>query len=137
MTSLHRPATLLACLAAITLSTQALAQTGASVQDPQDDTLDYQLTQPRGESFADRDRVLSELRDTMSNLANLMDKHAMMNQLQLRTIAIVVKKLSLNLLVLSQPMASTSAAATLSSISERNRQLNATIDELQAQLNDN
>jgi len=129
---------LLTCLLAMALFVQTRVHAASPVQHPHDTLLDDRLAQnDNGLSFAERDRILSELHDTMSNLTSLMDKHALMTQAQLQTTAEVVKRISIYLRVLSQPMASNNAANTIATIREHNSQLNDTIDELQAQLNDN
>jgi hypothetical protein len=138
MVSPRRPATLFLCLVTMTCSVKARAQSEIDLQN--DLTKHFNASsavQPHSITFAERDRVLAELHDTMSNLTNLMDKHAMMTSLQLRTIAGIVRKLSQNIQALSQPLANIDAATTLATIRENNRRLNATIDELQAELNEN
>lgn len=135
MISLHRLAMLLPCPIALIFSIQT--QAADTEQNTQVGMSKTYVASTDSINFADRDRLLSELHDTMFNVTNLMDKHSMMTQEQLQSVAEIVKRLSIYLRVLSQPMTSNNAASTLATIQRHNSKLNDTINELQAQLNDN
>lgn len=138
MFKLHPPGALLACLFIISAAAKT-AWAGQPLQDgnttPSRDIMTKQAQQRS--ASADRERALEELRDTLHNLAGLMDKQAMMSDVQLQAIADVMQRLSLNLQELSQHLATGTGTASLAAIRERNRQLGETIEELQLQLNDN
>lgn len=133
----HPPGALLACLFIISAAAKT-AWAGQPLQDgnttPSRDIMTKQVQQRS--ASADREHALEELRDTLHNLAGLMDKQAMMSDVQLQAIADVMQRLSLNLHELSQHLAGT-GTAPLAAIRERNHQLGEDIEELQLQLNDN
>ena len=81
---------------------------------------------------------MEQLLDTMQNLTSLMEQYEMMDQSQLKKVAMAMNQLSLSLHELSDKMEKSKLdEKTLTAIQEKTASINESMEKLLVQFNDN